>query len=112
MTEELVILYQQMADLTRPKCGECRSPLSCCDEMYCHLAGEMIQEAGLNVPTTGHPRLPYMGPNGCVVPPHLRPACTMHLCSINSLGFDPKDLPFTEKYFSLREKIEGLEMQL
>jgi hypothetical protein len=105
----LVVLYQEMADLTRPKCGQGRAPLSCCDEMYCELAAENIKEAGLDIPTTGHVRLPYMGPNGCVVPPYLRQLCTFHVCSITGLGFDPKDPEFTKQYFALRTKITKIE---
>jgi hypothetical protein len=50
-----------------------------------------------------------MGPGGCVAPPHFRKLCTLHVCSINSLGFDPKDPRFTREYFILREQIEQLE---
>jgi hypothetical protein len=108
---ELPDLYRQMSDLTRPKCGECRAPLSCCDPMYCELAEANVAEAGAaeEVQKTPHPRLQYMGTSGCVVPPHLRPLCTLHVCSINGLGFDPKDPDFTKKYFGIRNKIEESE---
>jgi len=104
---ELEALYQQMADLTRPKCGECRSPMSCCDPMYCDMADEISLG---KIAKTGHPTLKFMGPGGCVVPPHLRPLCTLHVCSINSLGFDPRDQEFTVKYFAIRGKIERAEL--
>lgn len=109
MSDKLVVLYQEMADMTRPKCGECRVPLSCCEEMYCELARMNIEASGLQIPKTSHATLPYMGPDGCVVPPHLRPLCTLHVCSINGLGFDPRDMVFTKKYFSLREEIMAIE---
>jgi hypothetical protein len=107
--ENLVTLFQRMADLTKPKCETCRVPLSCCDSMYCDMAERMIDEAGLSseIRKTEHASLPYMGPSGCVVPPHLRPLCTLHVCSINGFGFDPKDPAFTRRYFRLRDKIEG-----
>lgn len=50
-----------------------------------------------------------MGATGCKLAPHMRPLCTLHVCSINSLGFDPRDPEFTQKYFELREKIETIE---
>jgi hypothetical protein len=36
----------------------------------------------------------------------------MHTCAINSLGFKPGDMEWTKKYFTLREKIETLELSL
>lgn len=54
-------------------------------------------------------RLPFMGAKGCVVPPHLRPLCTLHVCSINSFGCDPKDADFTAKYFKLRRQIDRVQ---
>lgn len=106
ITTNLDVLYQEMADLTRPKCAACRVPLSCCDAFYCELARENSEAVGVKIQPTGHPTLPYMGPTGCIVPPHLRPLCTLHVCSINSLGCDPKDPIFTKTYFSLRGRIE------
>lgn len=106
MSNKLEVLCQRMYEITNPKCKQCMVPLSCCHEMYCHLAATEIQAAGIQITTTGHPTLPYMGPTGCVVPPHLRPLCTVHVCSINSLGCDPKDHKFTKEYFKLRDKIE------
>lgn len=106
-------LYKAMSTATRPKCGACRVPLSCCAHEYCGLVAERAEEFGEPVPTeTGHPRLPYMGEHGCVVPPHLRPLCTMHVCSINSIGADPNDPKFTKHYFELRSQIEELEWAL
>ena len=107
---DLKELYQQMAEMTLPKCQECKVPFSCCSEEYCAIAEKSITEAGAVIPHQHHhPRLPYMGPNGCVVPPHLRPLCTMHTCNIASLGFERTgstvDLEWTERYFDLRDLI-------
>jgi hypothetical protein len=60
---------------------------------------------------TNHPKIPFMGPNGCVVEPHLRPACSVHTCNINSIGFEPKDLEMTKRYFEIRGEIEELELE-
>lgn len=79
--------------------------------MYCHMAEEYSLEKGYELPPkTDHPRLPYMGESGCILAPYMRPICAVHVCSINGLGFDPKDPKFTADYFELREKIEAIEM--
>ncbi len=106
----LVSLYKQMSDLTAPVCAnECRIPHSCCDLMYCEMAEEYAKTQGIVLKREEHKTLLFMSQNGCTVPPHLRPNCTLHLCCINSLGFKPNDPKFTKKYFSLRSKIESEE---
>lgn len=102
-------LFKEMAELTLPKCKECPRPMSCCDPMYCEIAEGYSKERGFPVPEKHAGRLPFMGPNGCVMPPHQRPLCTLHVCSINGLGFDPKDPEWTKNYFKLREKIENYD---
>lgn len=107
----LVKTYQQMAEHTEPECASnCKLPRTCCDAFYCEMAAQWAkQEYGIVLKPTGHPTLPFMGPNGCTVEPHLRPVCTVHVCSINTLGFKPGDEAWTEKYFELRERIDELE---
>lgn len=109
MDSKLVVLYAKMAELTKPKCQACRAPMSCCDSMYCDMAIETAKASGEVLTHTGHKTLPMMGENGCVAPPHFRPLCTLHVCSINNLGFDPKDPAWTKEYFKLRAKIEKLD---
>ena len=46
-----------------------------------------------------------MGPKGCVVPPYLRPLCTLHDCQITNLGLDPEDSEYTKQYFDLRDEL-------
>jgi len=109
---QLVVLFQQMYEMTRPECDKCRVPRSCCDAMYCGCAEEYARDewgVDLTPLKTDHPTLPFMGPTGCVVAPHLRPLCSVHTCDINSLGFKKNDLLWTERYFRLREQIEELE---
>lgn len=113
MRERIVALYREMADITLPKCKECRVPLSCCSAEYCRLAIKFAPKKwGVELKETGHKTLPLMGESGCVVAPHLRPLCTMHVCCINSIGCDPKDPEWTDKYFELRNQIENLEYEL
>ena len=110
-SEELIQLYQQMADLTAPKCAQCRAPHSCCDSMYCYMAIEIAGEQGTVLQKTDHPTLPLMGPGGCTAAPHHRPLCTLHNCNISSLGFDKTDSRFTKQYFKIRSQISQKEDQ-
>lgn len=77
--------------------------------MYCEMADAYAREKGVVLQHTNHSTLPFMSSSGCVVPPELRPSCTLHLCCINSLGLKPSDPEFTRKYFKLRAKIEQKE---
>ncbi len=104
---ELVVLFQEMADLTLPKCRECRVPLSCCSAEYCRMAIEVAkQDWGVELQETGHPSLPLMGETGCTAAPHFRPLCALHTCRINGLGYDPDDPEWTKRYFALRGEID------
>jgi hypothetical protein len=113
---KLVVLYQKMADLTAPECANtCRAPHSCCDELYCAMTTDYAMERyGIALepapPCEANPKhLPYIGPQGCIVAPHLRPLCTMHTCQVNGLGFKLGDEKWTRKYFKLRNAIDRLE---
>jgi hypothetical protein len=115
--EELIEAYKQMAELTLPYCkGKCAVPLSCCSPEYCVLTLQLAKEEwGVDLKTTNHPTLALMGPDGCIADPHLRPFCTLHVCSMNGLGvlreshFGPINQEATEKYFQIRIRIEELE---
>lgn len=104
--QTLVALFQKMYDLTRPECDNCRCPRSCCSEEYCEMAAEIATEVGVALVATGHATLPYMGENGCVVPPHLRPLCTLHTCDINGAGHHKTNMKWTTEYFILRDAID------
>lgn len=103
---DLVTLFQQMYEHTKDECARCRAPHSCCALEACAMADDYARSCGIILERTDHPKLPFMGPEGCTVPPHLRPLCTMHTCAINSLGFKPNDPEWTERYFNLRSQIE------
>lgn len=109
---QLVVLYQEMATLTLPECRDsCRVPYSCCSPEYCHIAAQIAKEEwDTELTPTGHPKLPFMGETGCIVPPHMRPMCTNHTCAVNGLGFKPGDMAWTKKYFQIREQIERIEL--
>ena len=108
--KKLIVLCQKMSDLTAPECSHaCKLPHSCCSAEYCDMAKQYAKEYwDIDLVPTDHPKLPFMGKNGCTVPPHLRPICTVHTCEVNSLGRkanDPGD-KWTTKYFKLREQID------
>lgn len=103
--KKLPVLYQQMYELTNPKCGSCRAPNTCCDKMYCEATiAYANQEWNVELSSTGHPKLPLMGPKGCVAAPHLRPLCTVHVCEQHLM-----DVEFSEKYFDLRDQLNEQE---
>lgn len=106
---KLVVLFQKMAELTLPQCQhKCNLPLSCCSAEYCEEAKRYAKEDwGIDLQFTEHPELPFMGEKGCIVPPHLRPLCTLHVCKINAVG-TTGDAKWDKEYYSLREKIDNL----
>lgn len=115
---KLIELYREMYDHTKQKCHPPRckiynSPIRCCSPEYCDLTIQYAKDIwNIDLEVTGHEYLPLMGPDGCIVEPHLRPICTVHDCLINSLGFDPEDGKWTKKYFRLRRQIDKLECSL
>lgn len=109
----LVVLYQEMYEHTRGRCDGCKGEASCCHPTICQLvAQEAWFKWGVQLVGTGHPKLPCMGPDGCVAAPHLRPLCTVHLCCIQSFGGDPKDPEWTDRYWELRNELSDLEMAM
>lgn len=105
--EEVIAAFEAMYQHTKGECGNCRIPHSCCDELYCEMAKVYAKEYwDVELQPTDNPRLPFMGPQGCTVPPHLRPICTVHTCDIGSYGYKPGDPEWTVRYFELRELCE------
>lgn len=96
-----------MYDLTHEACISCPNqaanlPYRCCAPIACDNARKWAALKGLTLQDTGHPTLPFMGPNGCVLALELKPLCTMHVC--------PDCLLHSQaRYRELRYKIEELE---
>ena len=101
-TPKQIQLYQEMYKHTLPKCGECKIPNSCCDPFTCEMVKEYAEEQGEHFELIDGM---FLQGKQCIIPPHLRPLCTLHVCSINSNGCDP-DKKWTQKYFQLRGAIE------
>lgn len=106
--DTLIKYYQEMAQFTREMCDCDFSVYSCCDPGYCSIAKEWAKSVwNVALLPTGDSKLPFMGKNGCVVSPHLRPLCTVHICE--KFLLDPAK---STQYFILREAIEDLEWGL
>lgn len=101
-------LWTEMYEMTNAECKKCRVPLSCCSPEYCEMVEQDSQAQGIVLQRTDHPTLPFMGPDGCIVPPHLRPICTVHTCDITSLGFHRSNPDWTERYWKLRYRLSDL----
>ena len=106
---KLIPLMQEVADFTRPECARCPEPFSCCEAMYCEIARYHAKEYwNVDLVDTGHATLPFMGEEGCVVAPHLRPMCTMHTCRFHREGTSG-DPEWDRKFVKLKDRVEQLE---
>lgn len=118
----LIQLYEKMARLTFSHCqGQCvrtsiehpeRKPFWCCQPTMCENALEYAKEYyGVEIQQV--PGQILATEKGCPLKPHQRPLCTVHQCSIASIGMDPKNVPWTKGYYALRHQIcmaeEGME---
>lgn len=108
ISEETKKLWKDMADLTKPYCLEkCKIPRSCCSKENCWITMEYAREEfQIELKETENKEIPLLGKDGCTAEPYLRPFCTLHVCCISGLGFDPNDAEWTNRYFRLREEID------
>lgn len=75
--------FKKLSDLTRQACDGCDHEGKwhrCCGTIFCEQVKKDLDATGIEIERPGPVGLPYMGPNGCVVPPHLRPVCTGYVC--------------------------------
>lgn len=117
---ELITAYKDVHDLTN---GDCKHlcnpnrPYSCCSKEYCDVAKQWaFDEYGIELKVVSNGNLPFVGKDGCVVEPHLRPLCTLHHCDINGFGYrilngTAEDKIWNDRYEELRHKINMLEIQ-
>lgn len=115
--EKLVELYKQMSDITYSLCKneECWRVLkhSCCNLMYCLSTIDYAKnEWWIVLKKTQNSLLPLLWDNWCTAAPHLRPSCTKHVCCINKFWSKPWDNQWTQKYFTIRQEIDKLEVKL
>ena len=100
-SQDFIDTFAELADYTRPKCGACRAPHACCSKEQCEDV-RSFAEMAFGVALEDAPdaeRLPFLGAEGCVVPPHLRPICSVHVCEQHFA-----DEAWSEKYWELRER--------
>jgi hypothetical protein len=111
---DLISLYRAVADLTRDHCGcDPAKPYRCCEPQYCAIAADHAQKYwGVDIASTyinpdPQPAIPFLGPSGCIVPPHLRPLCSLHACCIAwaPVAEFPGDPDRTREYWRLRDII-------
>ena len=111
--KNLIDAYQAMSEHTKNECAfGCKVPHSCCSPEYGVMAAKIMRMAKEPIPPdTGSKVCQFMSPTGCVVAPHFRPLCTLHVCCINSTGVKLSDLAWTERYFEIRAEIDALESE-
>lgn len=88
----------KMKKLTSSRCA--KDGFDCCSKFFCKVSEIEMKALGYHIDKTDNPEIPYMGPNGCVIPPEYRPGCTMYVC--------PKhldDRTFRREWESRRKKI-------
>lgn len=74
---------RRAARVTKAVCVGCDhdTPARCCSALFCGIVEKGL--VAINEPVPAKPGLygaPFLGPNGCVVPPELRPGCAAYAC--------------------------------
>lgn len=98
-SKKMISVFEALARHTAPKCGQCLAAHACCNRAQCEDTRNFARQTfGIILEDTGE-HLPFLGPTGCTVPPHLRPLCSVHVCEQHL-----RDDDWTERYFDLREQ--------
>lgn len=98
MKETTVNQLNKMKTLTA---GACRKDgFGCCSKFFCKVSELEMKALGHHVEKTDNKDIPYLGPNGCVIPPEYRPGCSMYACPIHL-----KDRKFRREWERSRQKI-------
>ncbi len=117
MSDKLIAKYQEMSDLTNPKCDKCFAalgPNSCCSKTACEIALDWAREKwniDLRDKFNKYQKIPFMGKKGCKIAPHFRPACTNYTCAVHAFGFDKNDPDWNTEYWALRQELDDLEWE-
>lgn len=94
-------VFAALAAHTQSACGACRVPYRCCTRAQCEATARgALEDFGTDLTAlrTDHPELPFLGPQGCVVAPHMRPICTVHVCDQHL-----SDNAWSDRYWELRD---------
>ena len=98
MKESTVKQLNKMQTLTA---GACRKDgWGCCSKFFCKVSELEMKALGHHVEKTDNKDIPYMGPNGCVIPAEYRPGCSLYVCPIHL-----KDRKFRREWDRARQKI-------
>ena len=100
-SDDLITSFKEVADMTAPKCASCRAPFACCSKEQCEDTKNFAETYFDVVLEETGGKLPFLGDKGCVVPPHFRPLCSVHVCEMHF-----SDPDWTDKYMAAREKAE------
>lgn len=100
-------VYKMMYEFTYSSCGACVESNCACKDRICQHVEEQAAKRGHRFERQAHP-IRFIGPKGCVVPPHLRETCTLFLCgkAREKSTFD------RERYARLLGVCEKIEWQL
>lgn len=84
--QELYCLIQQMCQFVDGRCVRMRARgKGCCGQRACEKAIKYAREYW-NVTVEPGPELPCLGEHGCVLPPEMRPYCTLYICNHATLN--------------------------
>jgi hypothetical protein len=100
-------MYNCLYEFTKGQCGACVESGCACKDRICLHVEEQAAKRGVRFPHTGH-ALRFIGPQGCIVPPHLRETCTIYLCrpALDRPGFD------RERYEKIKRVCARIDWQL
>lgn len=100
-------IYKMMYEFTFDSCGACVQTNCACKDRICQHVEEQAAKSGHRFEKQNHP-IRFIGPGGCVVPPHLRETCTLYLCgkAREKTSFD------RDRYSRLLKACEKIEWQL
>lgn len=74
-----VRFYRHLYQFTFAQCGACVGTGCACKDRICQHVEEQARRRGIELKPVGK-GVRFIGPRGCVVPPHLRETCTIYIC--------------------------------
>lgn len=102
--------FQALYEFTKDQCGMCVESGCACKDRICAHVEEQAQKRGEKFEHTGH-ALRFIGPHGCIIPPHLRETCTIYLCGQAQKRADFNKSRY-DKFLKICSRIEWQMMEL
>jgi hypothetical protein len=103
-SQDLIDTFAELAAHTLPACGTCRSPFACCTGAQCEAARDTAKDLFDEDLPQGEGPIPFLAEGGCILPPHIRPICAVHVCERHLAA----ETPFARTYHDLRERAGDL----